>query len=480
MFKDDYRKELDNISASEKFKKDTISLMKERQAELHQSTAETKTITFNPKPYRKIAASVVIMLLATAIFAYSQSDFAISADNAETESSVTMEQDTEKSSESKSKDNEYDFLPNNAAGNETMMRVYTINDAVEVIEIPENDKKKTKVVFNAESDGSYGFEGFLYYDISELYTKNGFDENAVIDSLPIYSFSPMTNEDIEYEFNKIMNCTGMTAEDITRTQFEWIELMQDGDRKVISNTLYTDTPQKPTETCQLYWIKIELTGGYIEIRPQKSEVDVYLYDELPEDEKLTGSYAAENYTHILGNNLDSYVYGDYNIYGEQHYSPHYVFNSTDDYGQYIFNNTVGSAIVWSLDSLMWSKNDKGENIHFQYAADCAYELTGELTAITWQEALKMFYAGQYLSTVPQEIPADTVVSKIELVYKEPPYYPPADYQSGYALPFYKLYVELPSMTFETDAGVLKNYGVYYVCAIHPDYVEYTNGYVKFN
>ena len=33
MFKDDYRKELDNITASEKFKNDTISLMYAKQSE---------------------------------------------------------------------------------------------------------------------------------------------------------------------------------------------------------------------------------------------------------------------------------------------------------------------------------------------------------------------------------------------------------------------------------------------------------------
>ena len=37
MFKDSYRKEMDNISASEKFKKDTISLMNQKQAELQQN-----------------------------------------------------------------------------------------------------------------------------------------------------------------------------------------------------------------------------------------------------------------------------------------------------------------------------------------------------------------------------------------------------------------------------------------------------------
>ncbi|MBR5805578.1 MAG: hypothetical protein IKY30_02245 [Oscillospiraceae bacterium] len=482
MFKNSYRKEMDNISASEKFKKDTISLMNQKQAELQQNNTNNNTIKFPSKKYGRIAASVAIVTLSLLAFPLFASEFSLGVDSAEggRNPNANMEQYVDNESVTKDKDGEYDNLPANAVANKAEMRVYTINDAVAVSEIPESDKKKTKIIFNTESDSNYGFEGFLYYDISELDTKNGFDENIAIDTLPVYTFSSMDNEDIKTEFNRILDATGMTENDIIRTKFEWIELMQDGDRKVISNTLYTDTPHKPTERCQLYWINVELTEGYIEIKPQRSEIDVFLYDDLPEDDRLIGSYAAKNYTHILGNNLKSYVYSDYNIYGEQHHSPHYVFNNTDNYAQYIFNSTAGATYVWHLDTLMWSEHDKGENIHFQYTADGAYTPAGELTAITWQEALNMFYNGQYLSTVPQQIPTDTVVSKIELVYKEPPYYPPADYQSGYALPFYKFYVELPSMTFETDKGTLKNYGVYYVCAIHPDYVEYTDGYVKFN
>ncbi|MBQ6850695.1 MAG: hypothetical protein IJN77_06635, partial [Oscillospiraceae bacterium] len=299
MFKDDYCKEIDSISASEKFKKDTISLMQQKQAELQPDNSKNKTIIFSSKKYARIAASVAIIALSLLTIPLFAKEFSLGFDSTEggRNPDWDMEQSTE--IETKDKDSEYDSMPANTAANKAEMRVYTINDAVAVSEIPESDKKKTKVIFNAEPDGNYGFEGFLYYDISELDTKNGFDENIAVDKLPVYTFSPMDSEDIKAEFNRILDATGMTENDITLTRYEWIELMQDGDRKVISNTLYTDTSQKPTETCQLYWINIELTEGYIKIKPQRSEIDVFLYDNLPENDKLTGSYAAENYTHIF-------------------------------------------------------------------------------------------------------------------------------------------------------------------------------------
>ena len=104
MFKDDYRNEMENISASEKFKQDTISLMNKRQAELNQENP--KTVKFRPATYRKIAASVMVAVLSLAVFAYSQSDFAIGPDSTETEKFTQQENEDI----TKDKDT-YDNLP---------------------------------------------------------------------------------------------------------------------------------------------------------------------------------------------------------------------------------------------------------------------------------------------------------------------------------------------------------------------------------
>ena len=71
MFKDDYRKEIENISASEKFKNDTVSLMYEKQDQ------PAKTIKFARKKYAMIAVSVAIMLMVTSIYFIGKSDYFI-------------------------------------------------------------------------------------------------------------------------------------------------------------------------------------------------------------------------------------------------------------------------------------------------------------------------------------------------------------------------------------------------------------------
>ena len=125
MFKDDYRKEMENISASEKFKQNTISLMNQKQSVLQQKSAGT--VKFPLKKYSKIAASVAVAVLSLALFAYSKSDFSIGPDNTETEKFTQQENEDI----TKDKDT-YDNLPYNPAGNGKIMRVYPVNDAVEL------------------------------------------------------------------------------------------------------------------------------------------------------------------------------------------------------------------------------------------------------------------------------------------------------------------------------------------------------------
>ena len=466
MFKDDYRKEIENISASEKFKTDTVSLMYAKQEEINSA----KTIKFTPKKYVKIAAAVAIMIFSLTAYSLTENEKFITADSTENQKYEYLLD---------YKDADTDSLPYDEQENAAMMRVYTVNDARPLEAVPEAEKKKTKVVFNTDFSNGMGFEGLMYYDISQLKTNNPFNISVAFDSLPVYTFSPMKSEDIKYEFDKILSFSGMTEDDIVSVKYQWVEFSWFDGKKVIMDTIDSNTSDKPSANAQLYNVKVELTDGIVEIWPQRSEINLNLYG-TPSDNAYFGRYIAENYTDLLGENLGYFTYGDYNIYGEKNDSPAYLYTTSENYAESIFYHSAGSIIAWNPDSMWQSENDKGENIQLQYKADCAYTQTCVLDAISWQEALSMFYNGDYISTVYEPVTENTVVSKIELVYKEPSYYPPADYKAGYALPFYKFYVELPSYSQKTDNGTLKTYGVYYICAIHPDYVEYVDEYVKFN
>ncbi len=473
MFKDDYRKELDNISASEKFKKDTISLMKERQAELQQSNTETKVIKFNIKPYRKIAASVAVMLLAAAIFAYSQSDFAISADNA-AEAESYLEQSTEYNTTDK--DSEYDSLPANIAGNEKKMRVYTINDAKPLEQPDLEGFAKKGVTFSHDGGGGMGYEAYLYYEDDDLTTNNVYNTAVTFDELAVYQYNYLTEDQMHSELDKALSRLNVTRDDLLDVRCTWREVPD-----VYMGNMTTYSFDSPATGGTLSGIDVRFEGGTISI-DQGGVVDIILNADVPEyaiNRQYT-DWVLNQYSNFIGDNPQVYAWFDRTYYGEEYYHNRF-YSSTGDFSDDLFNSTVMDYFIYHMYDVVGETKKSGEGINLFYYGDGTYTEYTRLPAISHSEALWLLYNGDYYTTAPYQITMNSVVTKIEMVYKEPA----RNYQSmvkeGWAVPFFKIYVELPKeFNIETDNGILKHYGAYYVCAIHPDYIELTDDYIQFN
>ena len=153
-------------------------------------------------------------------------------------------------------------------------------------------------------------------------------------------------------------------------------------------------------------------------------------------------YISQNYTAALGYD-DGVVCTDtdYNIYGEAN-PTYYIYNHSDDYAQNIFNYSVNNAQAFYL-----TKEESLED-HDQFVfwiKNSCYSRGKELPAINWQQALGLLYKGDYFSSVPYDITDKTVVSRIELVYKEAPYDSMSLTSSGVSVPFYKFYVNIEEM-----------------------------------
>ena len=98
---------------------------------------------------------------------------------------------------------------------------------------------------------------------------------------------------------------------------------------------------------------------------------------------------------------------------------------------------------------------------------------GRMTQAIWR--------GNYFTSSPKQITEDTVINHIELVYLEPPYDIPTLSRKGYSIPFYRFFVDLgEEYQRQTDKGIMKTYGAYYVCAVHPEYVQLDDSYYRFN
>ncbi|MBQ7903011.1 MAG: hypothetical protein IJ362_04705 [Oscillospiraceae bacterium] len=463
MFKDDYRKELDNISASEKFKQDTISLMNEKQAELQQN--EAKTIKFRPKYYGRIAASVAVLVLALGAYAYSQSDFAIGPDNAGAEKAVADQSADQEIYDS------YNPAASLLNSNDIKMRVYTVKDAQAITSNDHTAKEKISV--SVES-GGMGYEAVMYYDISEMATDNPFDESDSFDMLTVYQFNKCGYEQAYSELQSVLDKLGRTTEDITAVECSWSGTP---DTHMGNITTYDFSPPHKDAVFQL--MKVSLGNDVITIFTD-GIVDADLYTDIPDyssnDEYL--NYIQNNYSDFIGENIRTYNYNDYTYSGQQLCTNHF-YSASDDYSDNLLNYSVFDIVFNHIDDYVYYTEEKEEGIAFTYLMNSTYSPAVQLPAISYTQALGLLYEGNYQTSVPYEIHNDSVVVKIELVYKEPPRNYQTMVKEGCALPFYKFYVQLPDET-ATENGVLKHYGVYYVCAIHPDYVEYTDGYINFN
>ena len=80
--------------------------------------------------------------------------------------------------------------------------------------------------------------------------------------------------------------------------------------------------------------------------------------------------------------------------------------------------------------------------------------------ITLEEAEKLLINGNYLTTVPYEMPGLAHIKKAELIYR-------SGAREEYFMPYYRFYVELPE---ESQENGLKTYGAYYVPAVSGEYI----------
>ena len=90
---------------------------------------------------------------------------------------------------------------------------------------------------------------------------------------------------------------------------------------------------------------------------------------------------------------------------------------------------------------------------------CADKL-GDYPVITIKEATELLLNGNYVTSVPEKMPGEKFIGKVELVYLT------GNINETF-LPYYRFLVELPNM--QLDNG-LKTYGAYYVPAVSKEYL----------
>ena len=444
MFKEKYINELDSFALSKDFKAETIALLQQKQQKYvcPNTVVPSKRSVFRPvfkKTAIAFACAALVLLSVQTIRFYRGTSM--------------------------------------SAGSE--MQSFTIND---VQSLDDGTKAGTSPCFFIKADydsgSGFGYEGILLKDISQYDNGNPFSIHDSFDSLPVYRFNPPDIEQAEKETHQLLNA--LVADSSTaKTKITLTEIVyQDGHVSthrdtVVSAEEFTRIKLKEPIVPHIY--ETVFDGGSIQMWLPRGETRITAdVDALPGGTQ-PAEYIAQNYSAALGyDNGIVCTDTDYNIYGEEN-PTYYIYNHSEDYAQNLFNYSVNNARVYyspreeSLEEydqfILWAKSD-------------CYTRGEELPAINWQQALGLLYEGDYYSSVPYDITEETVVSRIELVYKPAPYNSMTLTSSSLSVPFYKFYVNIEEMDIKEKG--LEDYGIYYVCAIDPAYIEITDNYAQFN
>lgn len=318
------------------------------------------------------------------------------------------------------------------------------------------------------SSEAMGFEGYMAYEISELVNANPWNENMEISTLPVYQ-NPLS-----YDENFIEHGADFT---IMKTYLLEVanRLGMDTDNLPISD----NTPSAEEQAAVLEKTNGDIPDGYFNptaVIAEKNgieiEVDasltakitfdpavtlpdgyVFSYDSSYDDIASVAEYLKETYKDLLGmDNPQINIYGgDYDIDLQQSYKIEF-YNAA--------NNLTDLILNYNFNRTAFYCDENGDLYMARIFQPDLSKKVADYPIISAKEAKELLLNGNYITTVPYEMPGENYIAKRELVYR-------TSKHEKYYMPYYRFYVELPDM--KKDNGI-KLYGVYYVPAVNKAYI----------
>lgn len=308
--------------------------------------------------------------------------------------------------------------------------------------------------------GEGGWEGYLYYDASELENDNPWNENMEIITLPVY-------RNKAYDSSGAGVPKGLDEKEMRSLLDSAVSSLG---VEVISTEVFTEEEKDgnpiPTE------IRAKTNRGEINVFAD-GEISYFLPDgglALPDEYSFTRgsttadeahkaiSYLSDIYSDLLDYETPTAVsWGDYNIYGEYH-RRYIVYDSS--------GNNIEDIINYNLRSASFYPDDNGKlDIVRTHDYLKAAEKIGDYPIVSVNEAKRRLLAGNYFTSVPRAMPGERNIAKAELVYR-------SGYFAKMLMPYYRFYVLLPNLEVNGAAASngLKHYGAYYVPAIADEYI----------
>lgn len=315
--------------------------------------------------------------------------------------------------------------------------------------------------------GGMGFEGYMYYDISELNTGNPWSESMNITSLPVYKNRAydvsgagvpqgLSETEMVERLNLAVSALGLEvlSQEVIANGTWYIK---DGEK------VKDDRPTRIEAETNNGMIYALASGGISYFQHEgwalPDELNFTLSKTTDEEAEEALSYLIEAYGEFLNVKEPVMVCsGDYTFAGEFH-RDYKVYDASGDDVEDILNYNFRPArfVPDENEGELWMVGITDVLL--------AAEKMGDYPIITAEEATKRLINGNYQTSVPAEFPGEEFIGKVELMYRSGPL-------EEVLLPYYRFYVQLPDEENPQAAAEkgLKTYGAYYVPAITDEYI----------
>ena len=319
--------------------------------------------------------------------------------------------------------------------------------------------------------GGMGYEGYMAYDISELVSANPWREDLSLTTLPVYrntlhydeNYIPsgMDTEKMRAFLLEVAEKFGLDPNTLTVTDNAPDEAYRQAVTEKLESVGET-VPEgmfDPTELCvEANGLKIsvdEALTARIDFDPAVSLPDGlhFAHHASYEEMAAVAEYLKTAYASVLDHrSIQTNISGgDYNIYAENGYMISFFEGGGSETEQ---------IIAYNFHQTVFYCNDEGKLFLARIYGTDLSDKVGDYPIISAQQARELLVNGNYITTVPYEMPGGEYIRKVELVYR-------VSYRDEYFMPYYRFYVELPEGELENG---LKDYGAYYVPAVDGAYL----------
>lgn len=309
-----------------------------------------------------------------------------------------------------------------------------------------------------------GYEGYLYYDASEIENGNPWREDMVFETLPVFkngTYDPsgagvprgLDRDGIMQRLESAARALGTRVLE-TETQTEGGAVYYIAGRTEAATLRAYANGDVGFDLWSKYPWNLEHGLEAIELPEQYS----FTHHATTTEQALeTMEYLTRVYADFLGLGEPAVIVsGDYDIYGRYNRS-YEAYDASGDNLQDILNYSFCRASFGPDDdgrlSTIWLRDGLS-----------LLEKTGDYPIITADEARQRLIAGQYQTSVPYEMPGEEYIAKVELMYRN-------SRLEEVCLPYYRFYIELPDDENPNAQKLgLKTFGAYYVPAIESRYI----------